>query len=190
MADEVWVEIATALSTIVSTTDRSGNMKKKLKHTIAETVSTIRKLLAKLKDISESKNKAISDLEMVVNKTTARQVEVKEKYKNGHAAPSIVTSSEPRDRAQGHVAPSVTISQEPAGSRAQETVPSDVELYSAVLGNKMQKKQQHFTVTVKSKENISTEAIKGILKAKINPTDIKVGINSFKTLTDGSDNNN
>jgi len=43
MADEVW-DIATALSTIVSTTDKSGNMKKELKNTISKTVSTLRKL--------------------------------------------------------------------------------------------------------------------------------------------------
>jgi hypothetical protein len=44
MADEVW-EIASALSTIVTTTDKSGNMKE-LKITIAETVSTFRQLLS------------------------------------------------------------------------------------------------------------------------------------------------
>jgi hypothetical protein len=46
MAAEVWEEVATALSVIVSTTDKSGNMKKELKITIAETVSNIRKLLS------------------------------------------------------------------------------------------------------------------------------------------------
>ena len=49
--------------------------------------------------------------------------------------------------------------------------------------NKLQ--QQHFKITVKSKKSHSAEAIKGILKSKINPTDIKVGINSLKALTDG-----
>ena len=187
MADEVWEEIATALGTIVTTTERSGNLKKELKNTIAETVSTLRKLLAKLKDSSESKNKAISDLERAVNEIKSQQVEDKEKNKNGHAALSIVTRPEPAERrAQGQVVPSVALSQEPAGSRTQEAVPSGVgrqKLYSSVVGNKTQ--QQHFRITVKSKQNISAEAIKGILKAKINPTDIKVGINSFKALTDG-----
>jgi len=70
MADEVWEDIATAFSTIVSTTDKSGNMRKELKNTISETVITLRKLLIKLKDISESKTKDISDLQTVV--TTMR----------------------------------------------------------------------------------------------------------------------
>jgi ABC-type tungstate transport system permease subunit len=34
MADEVWEGIAAALNTIVSRTDKSGNMKKELKNTI------------------------------------------------------------------------------------------------------------------------------------------------------------
>jgi len=42
MADEVWEDISAALNTIVSTTDKSGNMKKELKYTISETVSTLR----------------------------------------------------------------------------------------------------------------------------------------------------
>ena len=103
--------------------------------------------------------------------------------------PSIVTSPEPvESRAQGHVVPSAAISQEPAGSRAQEAVLSGVgreKLYSAVIGNKTQRtQQQQFKITLKSKENISAEAFRGVLKAKINPTDIKVGVNSFKALTD------
>jgi hypothetical protein len=62
MADEVWEDIEAALGTVVSTTDKSGNMKKELKNTISETVSTLRILLVKLKDISESKTKDLSDL--------------------------------------------------------------------------------------------------------------------------------
>jgi hypothetical protein len=82
--------------------------------------------------------------------------------------------------------PSGVITQEPAGSRAQGTAPPGVrreKLYSAAIGNKIQ--QQHFKITVKSKNNLSAEVIKGILKSKINSTDIKEGINSFKALTDG-----
>jgi hypothetical protein len=45
-------------------------MRKELKNTFSETVITLRKLLIKLKDISESKTKDISDLQTVV--TTMR----------------------------------------------------------------------------------------------------------------------
>jgi hypothetical protein len=83
MADEVWEDIAAALSTIVATTGKSGNMKKELKNTISETVSTHRKLLVKLKDISESKTKAISDLETAVTKMRAQYEDVREKCNKG-----------------------------------------------------------------------------------------------------------
>jgi hypothetical protein len=47
---------------------------KELTNTVSETVSTLRKLLVKLKDISESKTKAISDLERAVTKMRAQNV--------------------------------------------------------------------------------------------------------------------
>jgi hypothetical protein len=168
MADEVWEDIEAALGTIVSTTDKSGNMKKELKNTISETVSTLRILLVKVKDISESKTKALYDLETEVTKMKAQNEDGRVKYCKGHAAPSFI----PRH--------------EPAGSRAQGAAPSGDRremLYSAAIGNKTQ--QQQFKISVKSKAKLSAEAVKGILKSKINPTDIKVGINSFKALTDG-----
>jgi hypothetical protein len=87
---------------------------------------------------------------------------------------------------RGHAAPSVNFIQEPSGSRTQGMAPPGdrrEKLYSTAQGNRIQ--QQHFKKTDKYKENLSAEAIKGILKSKINPTDIKVGINSFKSFTDG-----
>ena len=105
----------------------------------------------------------------------------------GRAAPSIIPSQEPvGSRAQGHASPSVIIIQELVGRRAQGVAPPGdrrEKVYSAATGNKIQ--QQHFKITVKSTGKLSAQAIKGILKSKINPTDIKVGINSFKALTDG-----
>jgi len=55
-------------------------------------------------------------------------------------------------------------------------------LYSEALGSE---KKLKFKLTIKSKENQSSETIKGLLKSKINPTEIKVGINIFKLLKNG-----
>jgi len=169
MADEVWEDIATALSTIVTTTDKSGNMKKELKNTISETVSMLRKLLVKLKDISESKTKAISDLEKAVTKMRAQYEDGREMSNKGYAAPSVIPSQEPGgSRVQVHAAPSVINTQEPAGSSAQGTAPPGdrrVKLYSTAIGNKTQ--QRHFKITVKSRDKLSAEAVKGLLKSKI-----------------------
>jgi hypothetical protein len=140
-----------------------------------------------LKDISESKTKAISDLETAVTEMRAQCEDGRDECNKGRTVPSIIPSQEPvGGRSHGHAAPSVIINQEPARSTAQGTAPPDdrrEKLYSAAIGNKIQ--QQHFKITVKSKDNLSAEVIKGILISKINPTDIKVGINSFEALTDG-----
>jgi small-conductance mechanosensitive channel len=94
MADEVWEDIATALGIIVSTTNKRGNMKKEL-NTISETVSTLRKLLVKLKDISESKTKTISNLETADSKMRVQYEDGREKCNKGHAAPSVIISQKP-----------------------------------------------------------------------------------------------
>jgi hypothetical protein len=168
MADEMWEDIATALSTIVSTTHKSGNMKKELKNTISETVITLRKLLFKLKEISESKTKAISDLETAVIRMTAQCEDGREKCNKGCAAPSFTPSREPVViRAQGHAAPSVIISQEPAGSRDQGAAPPGdrrEKLCSAALGNNTQ--HQHFKITVKSKKTFQLKQSKRHLNSK------------------------
>jgi len=187
MADEVWEQIASALSTIVTTTDKSGNLKKELKITIAETVSTLRNLLAKLKSLSESKTKTISELETVVNKMKSQNKDEGPHSGKGHAAPSLNGNQELEcSRERGQAVPSLVPSREPTVNRTQGIMPHGNnigKLYSTTLKNKTQ--QQHFKITVKSKGNLTAEAIKELLKAKINPTDINVGINSLKTLTDG-----
>ena len=43
-----------------------------------------------------------------------------------------------------------------------------------------------FKITFTSKENQTSETIKDIIKSKINPTEIKLGINKFKVLRNGN----
>jgi hypothetical protein len=45
--------------------------------------------------------------------------------------------------------------------------------------------QKHYKLTITSKDSKSPDTIKHILKPKINPTDIRVGINSLKPLKNG-----
>jgi len=100
-------------------------------------------------------------------------------------APSVIPSQEPGGP-RLHGAPSVTQRREPAGLRVREGAPSggsERKLYSEALANKIPKNK--FKLTVKSNENLPPDTIKGLLKTKINPTEIKVGINTFKTLKNG-----
>ena len=57
------------------------------------------------------------------------------------------------------------------------------KLYSEALANKIFTKKCR--LTVKSNEHIRPETIKGLLKSKIKPTEIKIGINTFKSLKNG-----
>ena len=97
-------------------------------------------------------------------------------------APSVIPSREPAGPTV-YWAQSVYPRQEPAGLRVMEGAPSggrERKLYSKALANKIPKNK--FKLTVKSNENLPPDTIKGLLKTKINPTEIKVGINTFKSL--------
>ena len=64
-----------------------------------------------------------------------------------------------------HGSPSAIVSQEPARMNARGVAPSGVRegnLYSKALGS--EKKLTKFKLTVKAKENQSSETIKGLLK--------------------------
>jgi hypothetical protein len=58
-----------------------------------------------------------------------------------------------------------------------------VKLYSKITkGNTTQKV---YKLPVTSRDNQTADTIKEMLKSQINPTEIKVGIRSIKTLRDG-----
>ena len=89
MADDVNEDIENALNTIASKTGRSGNTKKELKLTIYETVSTLRKLLAKLKDTKDSKARAIAELELQVASMKVELAGVRNRTAKEHPSPSV-----------------------------------------------------------------------------------------------------
>jgi hypothetical protein len=182
IADEVGEGIESAL--VVITTERSGNMKKELKQTIFETLGTLRNLFVKLRNNRDVQTSKIRELEAYVTKAKT-ELRFTDKTVMVHGAPSVILSHEPvRRRVNGES--SVVLSQEPAGLRAREGAPSGVrerKLYSAALANKTFTNK--FKLTVKSNEHLQPETIKGLLTFKINPTGIKIGINTFKSLKNG-----
>jgi len=50
MADEANLQLESALNTLISITDRSGNLRKDLKRDIVESVSTLRDIFVNLKN--------------------------------------------------------------------------------------------------------------------------------------------
>ena len=89
MADDVKEDIENALNTIASRTERSGNMKKELKLTIYETVSTLSKLYVKLKDINNSKTRAIAELELQVASKEVELTGAGHRTAKEHPSPSV-----------------------------------------------------------------------------------------------------
>jgi hypothetical protein len=74
----------------------------------------------------------------------------------------------------------------PSGTRQEKRQAETVQtrLYSDALRGKC--KQERYVLTVTSSDKESTETIKDILKSKIKPTEIRVGINSLKARRNGS----
>ena len=106
--DYVIEEIENALNTIATTTERSGNMKKVLKHTIYETVSTLRKLFVKLTDQCKGKSRSITELEALVASTkyTFRGLGTKQQRdRNRHLALLVGNHQEQRGGEWRHLVP-------------------------------------------------------------------------------------
>jgi ribosomal protein L7Ae-like RNA K-turn-binding protein len=165
MADEVSEDIENALNLLVSTVERSGNMKKGLKQDVFETVSRLRTLFVKLTDSRDSKSHTISELEGRITSMKAELQACRVVDNKVHGAPSLGVRQEPsRMTAMGVALPGG----------------SEKKLYSEALGS--EGKPTRFKITVTSKENQTSETIRELLKSKVNPTEIKVGINTLKSL--------
>ena len=87
--------------------------------------------------------------------------------------------------AVGQVAPSIG-----DGQGSQRTTLRGVtsgsaprKLFSEVV--RSEEKERRFKLTVKTKTDLSSDNIRKEIKSKINPTDMRVGICSMKTLRDG-----
>jgi len=167
MADEEDQQVENVFDTLVSITDISGYLRKYLKQDILQSVSTLRKLFAKMKTQLENKNKENKKLNEEVMKVT----EEMERTSGSHAV--------------RQVAPSLDHMQHTYSGEARQMLPSEDrrrKLFTEVLKDDGGKR---YRITLKAKNNSqSTEQIKSQMK-DINPTDIKVGIKALKTLRDG-----
>jgi hypothetical protein len=135
-------------------------MRGTLKQQIYETVSTLRTLFAKIKD---SGNKKTSEIDNLTKQVDEMKTEIKlcrDKIAKGQPAPSVGETQEvQRYKDKSHDTPSFIPSQVPTPNRNQKTMPpGDRKLYSTVLTDKTQ--QQQFKITLKSKGNLTAEAIK------------------------------
>ena len=167
MADDEYQRVENAFNMLVSITEKSGNLRKDLKNDILESVSTLWKVFSKMKTQLETKSGENKKLSEEVMKVTEEMV----RMRDGQPA--------------RQVAPSLDHMQQTSRSQARQVPPSDGrrKLFAELLKDETDKR---YKITLKAKDNCkSLEQIKLQLKKDINPTDIKVGIKTLKTLRDG-----
>lgn len=170
MAESEGDVVENALECLVSITERSGNLRNDLKKELLKAVSTLRKEFINVKNEVVERNKRNVDLEREL-------LERKEIIKN-------------LQRNLDQVAPSLIGSYETPGSSRQNATPSSVRRkpYSeAARANQTQEAQttKRYKLFVKTTGNESPEEMRHRIKRNINPTDMKVGITSMKSLRDG-----
>ena len=204
MAEEAEDQVENALNLVVCTVEQSSNMRKTLKQKTFETVSTLRTLFAKLKDSGNRKTSEIEKLTKQVDEMGTEPKLCRDKLEKKHRAPSLGEAKEPernKEKRQGmpstgirtelngvptrYVAqPNVNSTEpngEPTRNEALPNVNKRMNYAEAVQGTKT----KTYKITVKSTGAHQPDEIKQILKTKINPGEIKVGIRSFKSFRGG-----
>jgi hypothetical protein len=165
-----------ALNVLINVTKKSGNLRNDLRKDILEAVSKLRKEVAKLKCEVKDKNKLIGELEKKAAETNniLNALQAREGSNGGedHVPTSLGWKVNPTDRASGlEVAAGRTRrSYSDVVAHRQGTVPFDKKRYKLL---------------VKSKNNQSVEYSRTLLKSKVDPTQLKVGISALKTLKNG-----
>ena len=166
MAEEKETVIHRALENIVNATVESGNLRKDLKTLILQSVSNIRIELAELNAKLESSTEQNKILNSRITSMSGK----------------VEAPEDARRRFARQVVPSTDL------SRNHHTAPPrncERELYADVAGSTAHTATKRHKLTVSSKLNESPEAIRTILKNKINPTALKIGVKAMKTLKDG-----
>jgi len=163
MADEASQNIEDAWNKLVNTTDQTGNMPKDLKKTIFEIVSTLRNLFNKIKEMVNEKIRQDKHLE---NELTKMNKEL-----------NNCRSTTPKGQAE---TPNVRKQYLPRTDSRQVLLPhgNNRKLYSSVVAVHLETKHK---VLIRSRVN-QTRKIKKLLKFKVDPTEMKVGITSLKLL--------
>jgi ribosomal protein L29 len=132
-----------------------------------DSVSILRNIFVNLKNSGEKQTMKINQLEGELSKVKAELRESRVANLPGCALPSR--------GGIGQIPTSSTQNQLPSIGGAKK-------LYSEVVNTSVDKR---YKVLVKSKLNLLTETIKNALKTNVNPTVMKVGVRSFKSLKDG-----
>jgi hypothetical protein len=167
MADDVKIRLDSALNTLLNITEKSGNLRKDLKQDIVDSVSILRNIFVNLRSSGEEQTLKINQLVGELNKAKAELMESRVANLPGCVKPS-----------RGG------IGQTAASANHHQLTPSGgpKKLYSEAASANVEKR---YKLMVKQKLDLSTEEVKNALRTKVNPTVMKVGIKTLKSMKDG-----
>jgi len=167
MADEDDQRVEDAFETLVSITEKSGNLRKDLRTDILETVSVLRKVFSQLKSELKNTNEECKKLQKEVSNAKESKARGGDSRSVRQVAPSLGHTQQSPSGGARQVLP-------PAGGRRK--------LYADAVKNEGTRR---YRVTLKAKDaTLTTEQIKLQLRKHINPANIKVGIQAVRTLGD------
>ena len=167
MAEDEEDGVENALNLVVCTVEQSSNMRKTLKQTIFETVSTLRTLFTKLKDSGNRKSSKIKELTKQVDEMETELKLCRKKLAKEQLAPSIGegTDHENKDEKR-QCTPSTATRPEPFVQPtryvAQPNVNNRKNYAEAVRGTQ----NKAYKLTVKSTGADPPDTIKQILNPK------------------------
>jgi hypothetical protein len=168
MAEDTDQCIDCTLEDIVNAMNQSKHVKSELKKSIMEAVSTLRNIFYALKKDIVDKSAKNTELETEVNQ--ARQE--LQAYRDTRLTTPVATSSDRMKTLGAHA----SATQHPSSGRK-------MKFYTDIVAGRENNKK--FKITIRSKGYQAPETIKQLIKTKINPTEMKVGISAFRALKDG-----
>jgi hypothetical protein len=176
MASEADDTVEDAVTVLVSVTEKSGNLRSDLRKDILRAVSDLRKEFAKLRSEVENKNKQIIGWEQKAEEANsmlkALQCGASANGRGDKDTTSVGLQVTTKD-SDWNVTPS--------GGKTRKR-------YSDVLADRqgtVSYDHKMYKLFVKSKHNQSAEYSRTLLKQKVNPTHMKVGVSALKTLKNG-----
>jgi hypothetical protein len=161
-------------------------MKKALKQKILETVSTIRTLFVKIKVSGDRKTSEINNLTKKVDKLETELKQSRDRQAKILQAPSTTGSKALEELVVTEHSPPSTDTTLELTEVALRHVALPTEKTSRSYATAVREtKITAFKIRVKSKSACSPDSIKQLLKANINPSEINVGVKTFKSCNRG-----
>ncbi|PSN34465.1 hypothetical protein C0J52_25009 [Blattella germanica] len=166
-------------------TEMSRNLRCDLKEDIQEAISELRTSLSNLWNVMEEKERLINALTEATNKAETAGAFV---ARNGDGNER---NRRPTPSVDGGLNFSAVVRSSKHGSvRFGEISVGGRTNYGTAVRDSSTTYERNYKLMIKSKLNESTEAMKTLLKRKINPTQLKVGISSIREGFKRRQNNN